>query len=309
MLAVRSAEKAVLGKDFEIEDTDNTALILYTSGTTGKPKGVVLSFQNLLYNIKTFTETIRIYRPEDKILTLLPVHHIFPLVGTIIAPFHIGAKVVMAPSIVPQKIMEILQQHQPDMLLGVPRLYEAFHRNIMNAIGKNILLKFLFFVSTRINNKTISSIIFNKIQKTFGNLRYLISGGSKLDEKVYQDMTALGFEMLEGYGLTETAPLISFNRPGKARAGSPGQPAPGLQVKIEQDEIAVEGENIMKGYYNLPDKTREVIKDGWFHTSDLGYIDEDGYLFITGRKKEILVLPNGENVNPPIFDHFPGFIG
>jgi len=150
-----------------------------------------------------------------------------------------------------------------------------------------------------IDSRSFSRKLFNTVHKKFGGkVEYLVSGGAKLDEAVARDFKTLGFEMLEGFGMTEAAPMITFTRPDHWKIGSPGQAMPCLEVRIENDEVLAKGRNIMQGYYNRPDESAEVLKDGWLHTGDTGFIDDQGYLFITGRKKEILVLPNGKNVNP-----------
>ncbi len=185
------------------------------------------------------------------------------------------------------------------VLVGVPRLYNLFHRNIMDKINSNSIAKILFKIAKKINNQNLSRKIFKKVHEAFGgNIKYFVSGGAKLDEEIASDLWALGFTILEGYGLTETSPIVTFNRPQKIKLGSAGLPLEDVQIKLIDDEIVVKGRNVMKGYYNRPEATAEVLKDGWFYTGDLGRIDEDGFLYITGRKKEIIVLPNGKNINP-----------
>ncbi len=294
-------EKQTNGNKFspEIKETEKTALILYTSGTTGSPKGVMLSFKNLVFNVKSVTEKVRVIEPDDRIFMLLPLHHIFPLMGTLILPLYIGCTIVVSPSLVAEDFIKTIQRYKPTILIGVPRLYESVRRRIVRTLKKNIATRAVFGLARVVGNRTISKKVFQKIHNRFGgSLKYLVSGGASLDAGIYRDFNALGFEVLEGYGLTETAPLIAFNRPGNSKAGSAGQAVPDVQLRIEEDEVLVKGDNVMQGYYNRPEETGEVIKNGWFYTGDLGYLDGKGFLFLTGRKSEIIVLPNGKNVNP-----------
>lgn len=283
----------------EPRERDRTALIIYTSGTTGSPKGVMLTFGNIIANIVAVTQDVPVYRSADRVLVLLPLHHIFPLLGTIVLPLYIGATVVFAPSLVSADILATLQAHKITMILGVPRLYEAFRKGIQAKINARAVGRMMFRFSRRMNHLGLSRKLFGKVQRTFGgNVRYLVSGGSRLEPETALFFRALGFEILEGYGMTETAPMITFTRPGAFRAGSVGQRLPVTDIRIQDGEITVSGANVMAGYLDRPDETAQVLQDGWLSTGDLGYIDQDGYVFITGRKKEILVLSNGKNINP-----------
>ena len=286
-------------EEFEIDDIMKTAAIIYTSGTTGSPKGVMLSFDNILANVEAVTDGIPIYTDFRTVLALLPYHHVFPLMGAMIAPLKACGKIAFSPSIKPEDILETLQKNAVNLIIGVPRLYAAFHKSIMDKINAHFITKALFKTAKLINSRAFSKFIFKTVHRKFGgHVEYMISGGAKLDEDVARDFKALGFEMLEGFGMTEAAPMITFTRPGKWVIGSAGQALPGLDVKIKDGEIIARGRNIMQGYYNRPEETAEVLKDGWLHTGDLGSIDKDGYLYVTGRKKEIIVLSSGKNVNP-----------
>ncbi|MFW5831000.1 MAG: AMP-binding protein [Prolixibacteraceae bacterium] len=289
------------GKDFspEIKNEEKTALILYTSGTTGNPKGVMLSFKNLIFNIKSVTEKAPVIKPDDHVFMLLPVHHIFPLMATLVLPLYLGCTVIVSPSLVAEDFTETTQRFKPTILVGVPRLYESIERRILRTLKKNSGTRLVFVISKLFKNKKFSQIVFKKVHQQFGgSVKYLITGGASLDSGTYTNFNALGFEVLEGYGLTETAPLIAFNRPGKSKPGSAGQAVPGVQLRIQDDEVLVKGDNVMQGYYNMPEETEKVIKDDWFYTGDLGFTDKEDFLFLTGRKSEIIVLPNGKNVNP-----------
>ncbi|PKP52128.1 MAG: long-chain fatty acid--CoA ligase [Bacteroidetes bacterium HGW-Bacteroidetes-1] len=278
---------------------ENTAVIIYTSGTTGSPKGVMLSFQNLIQNIKAVSIHIPIYRNDSRVLVLLPLHHIFPLMGTMIIPLQIGAMIAISPSMVSEDIMKTLQQNKITIIIGVPRLYAAIRKGIMDKVNKSPVAKLLFKTARMINSPAFSRKVFGTVHNKLGGaVESLVSGGAALDVEVGKDFQTLGFEVLEGYGMTEAAPMITFTRPGRVRIGSPGEAMQGTDIRIVDGEITAAGDNIMQGYYNRPEETAEVLKDGWLYTGDLGYIDKEGYLFITGRKKEIIILSNGKNVNP-----------
>jgi long-chain acyl-CoA synthetase len=278
---------------------DDTAVIIYTSGTTGSPKGVMLSFDNLMANIEAVSEGVRIYTPQDKLLAILPFHHIFPLVGTIMATLHVGATLVILDKISSEDILGAMKQHGITIIIGVPRLYRLFHKGLMDKINPSPAARALLNISRGLKSPALSRLLFQKVQQAFGgHIRYFVSGGAKLDEQVGGDLYAMGFEVLEGFGMTEAAPMITFTKPGQVKIGSPGTPSGDTQVRIEDGEVLARGRNIMKGYYHKPEETAAILKDGWLHTGDLGRIDKQNRLFITGRKKEIIVLSNGKNVNP-----------
>ncbi|MBN2366469.1 MAG: long-chain fatty acid--CoA ligase [Calditrichaeota bacterium] len=285
--------------DIDLPDPQQTAVIIYTSGTTGSPKGVMLSYDNLLANIEAVSRDIPIYTRDRPVMALLPLHHIFPLMGTMIAPLSVGAPVAFSPSVSSEDIMTTLRDNRIRIIIGVPRLYSAIRKGIMDKINANSLTRLLFNLAKLFNSRSFSRKLFKKVHQTFGGeVEYLVCGGAKLDESVARDFRTLGFEMLEGFGMTEAAPMITFTRPGKWKIGSAGQPMPCLEVISREGEILARGRNIMQGYYNRPEETSEVLRDGWLHTGDLGYLDEDGFIHITGRSKEIIVLSNGKNVNP-----------
>lgn len=278
---------------------DNIATIIYTSGTTGKPKGVMLKFGNLRANMDAVSRQLPIFTPTDTTLMLLPLHHILPLLGTLVLPLYTGGSIAICPSMISEDIISTLIQNKVSLIIGVPRLYAAIRRGLMDKINQSTIARALFFLARKVNSLKFSRFIFASVQKKFGNhVRYMVAGGAALDADVARDMMTVGFEMLEGYGMTEAAPMITFARPGKVRLGSPGQALPNCKIEIREGEIVVSGPNVMKGYLNKPEETAEVIKDGWLYTGDLGYLGKDGYLHITGRKKEIIVLSNGKNINP-----------
>ena len=280
-------------------ETEDTGVLLYTSGTTGKPKGVVLTFDNLMSNVDAITE-IKLATPQDRVLALLPYHHVLPLSINLLMAIHIGTLIVINDELSAQSIQEVLKKYKITIVVGVPRLWEMIHKGIMTKIKANSMALKMFNICKKVNSWTLSRIVFKKVHEGLGgNIRFLVSGGAKIEPSILEDFKTLGIKVLEGYGLTETSPIIAFNRPNDIHIGTVGTTIPGVSAKLADDgEIIVKGRNVMKGYYKKPAATQEVIDDrGWFHTGDLGKI-EDGYISIVGRKKEMIVLSNGKNINP-----------
>lgn len=284
-------------------DPQDTALLSYTSGTTGSPKGVMLSFANLLANVEAVTIGTPIYSRDERVLMLLPLHHILPLMGTVVIPFQIGATVALSPSLLAEDIVRTLQNNRITIIIGVPRLYRLIMQSIQNKIAASSIATLLFRLAEKAASPKLSRLLFGSVHRKFGgHLKYLVCGGAALDPVVGNQFTTLGFEILEGYGMTETAPMITFTRPGQVKIGSAGTAMSCITIKIRDEEIVVAGKNVMRGYWNRPEETAAVLKDGWLSTGDLGYLDSKGRLFVTGRKKEIIVLSNGKNVNPVLIE-------
>ncbi|MCB0281091.1 MAG: AMP-binding protein [Calditrichae bacterium] len=286
---------------FPLNDKDKTAVIIYTSGTTGSPKGVMLTYTNLLVNIDMVAgKEANIYHKDQRVLILLPLHHIFPLLGSMIATFFVGASAAIAPSMTAEDIMKTMQENKISIMIGVPRLYTLIRDGIRKKIDANPVAKFLFKLAAKVNSPAFSKKIFKQVhEKLGGHMQYMVCGGAALDNDVAKDYWTLGFEILPGYGMTEAAPMISFTRPGTWKIGTGGQVMPNMEVKsTDEGQIIARGANVMKGYYNRPEETADVIKDGWLYTGDLGYVDDKNYVHITGRSKEIIVLSNGKNINP-----------
>ena len=196
--------------------------------------------------------------------------------------------------------MKTLKAEKVSVIIGVPRVWEMLDKAIMAKINQSSVAKFMFKMAKKFNSISIRKIIFSKVHKEFGgNVRIMVSGGAKVDKNVLDDFEVLGFHAIQGYGMTETAPIITFNVPGRERTDTVGEVIPDVEVKFgSDDEILVRGKNVMKGYYNNESATRETIdEDGWLHTGDLGKM-EGNHLMIIGRKKEMIVLPNGKNINP-----------
>lgn len=280
------------------DDNETTAVIIYTSGTTGSPKGVMLSYTNIHENMASVIGC-KIYIPERQVMIFLPLHHIFPLVGSMMTPIFVGCTIAMVPSMQSADLMKTFTDNEVGVFLGVPRLYELMYRGIKAKIDKSVVGRALLWFVLKTKNRKLGKKIFKKVHQGFGgHLLYMIAGGAALNKEVGHFFYGIGFDILEGFGMTEAAPMITFPRPGRVKIGSTGEALPGLTVEIHDGEIVAKGPSIMKGYYNRPEETAEVIIDGWLHTGDLGHLDKDGFLYITGRKKEIIVLPNGKNINP-----------
>ena len=286
-------------EDYQPEMSD-VALICYTSGTTGSPKGVMLSFSNIFANIRGVSEEVKIFTPKRRTMILLPLHHILPLMGTVIAPILKGGGVAICPSLSGPDIMQTLCRGKISIFVGVPRLWQTLYNGIKKKIDEKWITRALFNICKKANNRTLSRFIFKSIRdKMGGNLDYCVSGGASLDLEIGVGLRTLGLDVLEGYGMTETAPIISFTRPGDIIPGCVGLPLPSVECKIVNGELCAKGPNVMMGYYNRPKETADVIdSDGFIHTGDLARLDDKGRVYITGRSKEIIVLSNGKNVQP-----------
>lgn len=312
------------GKDVETENSDHIseddiATIIYTSGTTGNPKGVMLTHANFLFNFDACKSRVDVGE-TDVLLSFLPLSHVFERLGGHYVPLFSGAKIAYAESNF--TVAQNMQEVSPTVMLSVPRLYETMHDRVLRAVEAGSSLKQKIFhwgvavgskVSTSIqqgrNPSMLLSVkqgiadklVFAKLKAaTGGNLRFFISGGAALPQSIAEFFHAAGILILEGYGLTETSPVISLNYPEKWKFGTVGEPVPGIEVQIAEDgEILTRGPHVMKGYFNNDEATAEVIDaEGWFYTGDIGIIDEDGFIKITDRKKNIIVLSNGKNVAP-----------
>lgn len=287
-------EKAVI--EYESQDT---ALIIYTSGTTGSPKGVMLSYENMDANIRAVSVEVPIFNEERRCMVLLPLHHVLPLVGSLVAPLVTGGGVAFAPSMAAGDIMSTLQKNKIGIIIGVPRLWSTLYKGIKSKIDANIVTRMLFKLCAVVGSRTLSRTIFKSVRtKMGGHIAYCVSGGAALDKEIGEGLKTIGLDVLEGYGMTEAAPMISFTRPDDIVPGCSGLPVPSVEVEIRDGEVCAKGRNIMQGYYNRPEETADILKDGWLYTGDLGHFDDKGRLVITGRRKEIIVLSNGKNVNP-----------
>lgn len=283
-------------------EPDDLMLILYTSGTTDVPKGVMLTHKNLCSNFDSLSR-YRLFSKNDVMLSILPLYHSYAMMGTFVLPILLGARVAYVPPDWPERLTEYIREAEATVFIGVPQIFHMTHSKIMKKLNELPLLPRLYI--KLIIGLRLSRLFLPKIKNTFGkDMRFFVSGGAKLDKTVAKDFFRLGFRILEGYGLTETSPVASMNPLRRPRIGSAGRAIPDVEFKIVNKnaegvgEIAIKGPNVMKGYYKQQEKTRAVIKDGWFLSGDLGYLDKDGYVYITGRSKEVIVLSSGKNIYP-----------
>ena len=293
------------------------ATLIYTSGTTGVPKGVILTHDNLLSNIRTASDIIE-FSSKDTVLSFLPLSHILERM-VMFTYIYKGCTVAFAESVeaVAQNLLEV----RPHIMVSVPRVFEKIYTKVMDQVlSSPALRRKIFFWALkvgkeygalklaqkpaprglRIRRAIAAKLVFSKIiARTGGRVRFFVSGGAPLSKDIAEFFYALGLVILEGYGLTETSPLLSVNTFENIRLGTVGKPAPGITIRIAPDgEILARGPNIMKGYYKKETETREIMEGGWFHTGDIGHFDVDGYLVITDRKKDLLVTSGGKNIAP-----------
>jgi len=309
--------KAALEKEpRKIEDADigedHTACILHTSGTTAEPKGVMLTHGNLLSNSDS-TFRLGLMRQADGIMAVLPLYDAYPLTTTMLLPLFYGGRIIYPGSMNPEDVLTAMREKDPANFIGVPQIFNLFHRQIVEGLAKipfplGFLVRAaaeLLYGFRNVTGVNLSRYLFYGAHRQLGrSMKVFISGGAKFDENVGKNLFKFGFTVLEGYGLTETSPLLTLNPLGKPKIGSVGVPVPDVELKLLNmneegaGEIVARGPNIMKGYYKRDDLTDDVIKDGWFHTGDIGSIDKDGYLFLKGRSKDMIVLDSGLNVYP-----------
>lgn len=290
-------------------DPEAMTILLFTSGTTARSKAVMLSQKNICANLESMCSMLYI-GPDDVFLSVLPLHHTYECTCGFLCPIYRGATIAVCEGL--RYILPNIQESKPTIILVVPLMLEMFHRNIMKKatatkkmarkfdLGRK-LSKFLLPLGIDLRRK-----IFAPVHENFGgNLRMIISGGAAADPKIMSDMQDMGIACLQGYGLTECAPILALNRDVEFNNYAAGLPLPGVEVKvINQDENGIgefiaRGPNIMLGYYKDPEATANAIdEEGYYHTGDLGYIDENGFCIITGRKKNVIVSKNGKNIFP-----------
>ncbi|MFC1804487.1 AMP-binding protein [Candidatus Omnitrophota bacterium] len=270
------------------------ASLVYTSGTTSNPKGVILTHRNFCSNFAAITQ-LDVCSSSDNLISLLPLHHTYAFMGTLLVPLLLGAKVTYCPSLKSKDMIETIKEGRVSVLMGVPQLFSLLYKSIADKISK---IPFFF-------RPFALPFVKSSLRKRLGNdLRLLVSGGARIDPAVVRGLSRLGFRMIEGYGLTETSPIATLNSHQKVKPGSVGRPLPGVKIKILNPndsgvgQVLIKGPNVMQGYFKRPDLTREAIRDGWFYSGDSGYLDKEGYLFLVGREKEVIVLASGKNIYP-----------
>ena len=288
-----------------------TAVIIYTSGTTGTPKAVELTHQNLLANLDGIREALEI-GPEDIFLSVLPLHHTFEATCGFLTPLMSGSTIVYARSLKSSQIVEDITYNRVTILVGVPLLFEKMHKSfkrklISAPIFRQILFKTLMSASVVGNflKRKWGCALFRSVRKKsgLGSIRMFVSGGAALPFRIARFFNLLGFDLIQGYGMTECSPVVSAHRPNDIKFGSVGSPIPNVQMAIDNPnkdgvgEIVVKGDNVTPGYRGLPKETAELIVDGWLHTGDLGRLDR-GHLWITGRCKSLIVSAAGKNIYP-----------
>jgi long-chain acyl-CoA synthetase len=299
---------------------DDLASLVYTSGTSGEQKGVMLSHANFLANVRQCQQVMH-FSPDDVLLSVLPLNHVYERTTGCYLPLACGAQVAYAESL--RRLRENLQEIRPTVLILVPRFFEMLHEAVMDrmnkgpkrqrggflwalAVGKRALryriAHHLMPPHLWVQWRLAEQFVFAKLRRTLGldRVKDMVSGAAALGLPDNEFFQAVGIEVLEGYGLTEAAPVVACNRPGQIKLACVGPSLPGIEVTLgEADEILVRGENVMKGYWGKPDATAAALDDqGWLHTGDVGKLDENGYLSITDRLKDLLVLTSGKNVAP-----------
>lgn len=288
-------------------DKDKMSIMLFTSGTTSEPKAVMLSQNNICSNVTAIASHVKLY-PTDTLLSFLPLHHTFESTITFLYGLYFGVTVAFCDGL--RYIAQNLVEYKISVFVAVPLVLETIYKKLQKGIedsGKAELISKMVKISNillkckiDIRRKVFKSVI----DKLGGNLRVALFGAAPMDKDIIIGYNNLGIATVQGYGLTETSPVISTETDKRKRPGSIGFPLPNLEVKIENPneqgvgEITVKGPSVMLGYYQNEEETKKVLKDGWFSTGDLGYFDKDGFLYVTGRKKDVIVLKNGENIYP-----------
>jgi long-chain acyl-CoA synthetase len=294
-------------------DLDDLAAIVYTSGTMGLAKGVMLTHGNITGDIHGATQVLDLYS-EDNFISILPIHHTFECTGGFLVPLSHGASITYARGLASRQIVEDIKSNKATILLGVPLVFEKMFAGLTRKVSQRppftrAVFKTIYGIS-RLLKKTLNfeagSRLFHGLREKAGlsSLRLMISGGAPMSPEIAAAFNLLGFRFLQGYGLTESAPVLTLNAINNYKNNSIGKALPGVQIKIvDQDdqgvgELVARGPMIMRGYYKNEKATAEVLRDGWLYTGDLGWVDDEGFYYVTGRKKNVIVTPGGKNVFP-----------
>lgn len=293
---------------FPALQSHQTAIINYTSGTTGDPKGVMLALKSLEHQVSAINHSLSF--KHKRFLSVLPMNHMFELTAGVLYPLYSYSTIYIAKTLLPTQILDIFQSKKITHMNCVPLVLEAFRSGIERKIKKLSSKERLLFLSLKRGSKYIPLAMRKKIFKTIhqqfgGHFELFVSGGAPLSDETFRFFESLGLPIIQGYGLTETAPIVAMNPMNYRKKSSIGKALLGVDVKIvkkhpldEHGVIWVKGPNVMQGYYKSPDLTKQVLKQDWFNTGDIGFQDELGYLFITGREKNLIVLPGGKKVHP-----------
>ena len=288
-------------------DNDAMSIMLFTSGTTSAAKAVMLSHTNIVTNIHDVTSVFDV-GPEDTMLSFLPLHHTFECTVGFLYPLSVGASIAYCEGL--RHIADNIKEYQISAMISVPLLFESIYKQIMRKIdkqGKTKQVKFGVIVSNVLRTVGIDKrkLVFKDIHEALGGkLRLCVTGAAALDPEVEKGFNDFGIEVYQGYGLTETSPVVAAEHKTCSKPGSIGQLFPSFEGRIDEPneqgigELVVKGPSVMLGYYGNKEATDEVLRDGWFHTGDLAYFDKNDYIFITGRKKDVIVLKNGKNIYP-----------
>lgn len=299
---INDIEETINKNKYEFKDNkikNKERVIFFTSGTTGSSKGVMLSEKNILSDIYG---ACSLFKPNGLAFSCLPFHHAFGLITSVLKPFYYGVPVFINHSL--KNIVPEMKEAKPNTMFVVPVFIENFYKQIWKnarSTKKEKILKAMINISNSLLKVGIDlrRYFFKSIYESFGgNLEYIICGGAFLDKKYVKWFRSIGIEILNGYGITECSPVLAVNRNEYYKDGSVGQIVRGADIKIENNEILVKGDIVMLGYYKDEKATKEVMQNGYFNTGDFGYLDKDNFLFITGRKKNLIILSNGENISP-----------
>ncbi|NOR17470.1 AMP-binding protein, partial [candidate division WOR-3 bacterium] len=310
VIPMDSIKKLVAAKDIPTGklDPDSLAVLIFTSGTTGTAKAVMLSHNNILSNLRAVEQMIPLDE-NDTLVSIIPMHHTFEGTAGFLYPLYQGAAIYYPASLKPKDILETMKLAKVSCLIAVPLLFEKFLGAVHRKVASSSLpTKVMFNAISGIGSvfQFLRKPLFARVRKEMGlgNLRLACAGGAALTEKVARGLKLLAIPILQGYGLTETSPVISVSPLEKPNIASVGVVIPGVEVKINEPdendigEIIMRGPNVMLGYYKNKKATDEIIKDGWLYTGDLGWLDDEGYLYITGRRKSLIVTQTGKNIYP-----------